>query len=141
MTGYGVDTPAYEAGPFLPVPPLRAGYDSELHKLYIVSQGQKKEKKATTETKKLSSAEKKEADLLEAFKTAGITAEEQVKVRVIVDESTAFYKALKADASLSEEDKKAKSKEYSNDVRNPKLNEAVGEAKSKAFRYAQKAQK
>jgi hypothetical protein len=100
-----------------------------------------KEKKATTETKKLSSAEKKEADLLEAFKTAGITAEEQVKVRVIVDESTAFYKALKADASLSEEDKKAKSKEYSNNVRNPKLNEVIGEAKSKAFRDAQKAQK
>lgn len=100
-----------------------------------------KEKKATTESKKLSSAEKKEADLLEAFKTAGITAEEQVKVRVIVDESTAFYKALKADASLSEEDKKAKSKEYSNNVRNPKLNEVIGEAKSKAFRDAQKSQK
>ena len=100
-----------------------------------------KEKKATTETKKLSSAEKKEADLLEAFKTAGITAEEQVKVRVIVDESTAFYKALKADKSLSEEDLKAKSKEYSNDVRNPKLKEVIGEAKSKALREAQKAQK
>ena len=84
-----------------------------------------KEKKATTETKKLSSAEKKEADLLEAFKTAGITAEEQVKVRVIVDESTAFYKALKADKSLSEEDLKAKSKEYSNDVRNPKLKDCL----------------
>ena len=100
-----------------------------------------KEKKATTETKKLSSAEKKEAVLLEAFKTAGITAEEQVKVRVIVDESTAFYKALKADKSLSEEDLKAKSKEYSNDVRNPKLKEVIGEAKSKALREAQKAQK
>jgi hypothetical protein len=59
----------------------------------------------------------------------------------LLDESTAFYKALKADASLSEEDKKAKSKEYSNDVRNPKLNEVIGEAKSKAFREAQKAQK
>jgi hypothetical protein len=47
-----------------------------------------------------------EADLLEAFKTAGITAEEQVKVRVILNESTAFYKALKADASLVRKIKK-----------------------------------
>ena len=99
-----------------------------------------KEKKATTETKKVSSSEKREADLVEAFKTAGITAEEQVKVRVIIDESTAFYKALKADASLSEEDMKAKSKEYST-TRNAKLKEILGESKSKAFKDAQKAQK
>jgi hypothetical protein len=65
-----------------------------------------KKKKPTAETKNVSSSEMNEADLLEAFKTAGITAEEQVKVRVILNESTAFYKALKADASLVRKIKK-----------------------------------
>ncbi len=42
LTGYGVDIPAYEAGPFLAVPLLRAGYDSEQHKVPVLSQGSKK---------------------------------------------------------------------------------------------------
>ena len=44
LTGYGVKTPAYEAGPFLPVPPLRAGYDSEQHKYTYFPKAQKKKK-------------------------------------------------------------------------------------------------
>jgi hypothetical protein len=97
------------------------------------------EKTLTKEDKEAAKA-KKEADLLEAFKTAGLTADEQQKVRAINTESSAFYKTLKADTSLSEEDLKAKSKEYSK-ARDAKLKELLGEPKLKALKEVQKAQK
>ena len=84
--------------------------------------------------------DKKEADLVAAFKAAGVTAEEEQKVRAILAESTAFYKTLKADASLDEEAIKARSKEYSA-VRNNNLKAALGEDKYKAFKQVQKEQK
>ena len=61
-------------------------------------------------------------------------------VLLLLEESSAFGKALKADASLSEEDKKAKNKEYYN-VSNGKLKEILGAEKYKAFKDVQKAQK
>lgn len=97
------------------------------------------EKTASKEDKAAAKA-KKENDLLEAFKTAGVTEAEQLKVRAIMDENSAFGKTLKADASLSEEDKKAKNKEYYN-VSNGKLKEILGADKYKAFKDIQKAQK
>lgn len=97
------------------------------------------EKTASKEDKAAAKA-KKENDLLEAFKTAGVTEAEQLKVRAIMDENSAFGKTLKADASLSEEDKKAKNKEYYN-VSNGKLKEILGANKYKAFKDIQKAQK
>jgi hypothetical protein len=39
LTGYGVDTPAYEAGTFLPATQCRAGCDSEQHKVRELSKG------------------------------------------------------------------------------------------------------
>lgn len=84
--------------------------------------------------------DKKEADLVAAFKAAGVTAEEEQKVRAILAESTAFYKTLKADASLDEEASKARSKEYST-VRNNNLKAALGEDKYKSFKQIQKEQK
>jgi hypothetical protein len=69
-----------------------------------------------------------------------VTEEEQLKVRAIMEESSAFGKTLKADTSLSDEDKKAKNKEYYN-VSNGKLKELLGADKYKAFKDVQKAQK
>ena len=97
------------------------------------------EKTASKEDKAAAKA-KKESDLLEAFKTAGITDEEQQKVRAIMDESSAFGKALKADATLSEEEKTAKSKEYGK-AKDARLKELLGAEKYKAFKDVQKAQK
>ncbi len=97
------------------------------------------EKTASKEDKAAAKA-KKESDLLEAFKTAGVTDEEQQKVRAIMDESSAFGKTLKADASLSEEEKTAKSKEYGK-AKDGRLKELLGAEKYKAFKDVQKAQK
>jgi hypothetical protein len=94
------------------------------------------EKTASKESAKA----KKEADLLEAFTTAGVAEADQQKVRVIMDENAAFGRTLKADTSLSDEDRKAKNKEYYN-VSNGKLKEIIGAEKYKAFKDAQKAQK
>ena len=97
------------------------------------------EKTASKEDKAAAKA-KKESDLLEAFKTAGITDEEQQKVRAIMEESSAFGKALKSDASLSEEEKTAKSKEYGK-AKDARLKELLGAEKYKTFKDVQKAQK
>ncbi|CAN1510123.1 hypothetical protein MCEGE10_00769 [Flavobacteriaceae bacterium] len=98
------------------------------------------QEKTMSKEDKATAKAKKESDLLEAFKTTSVTDEEQQKVRAIMEESSAFGKALKADASLSEEDKKAKNKEYYN-VSNGKLKEILGAEKYKAFKDVQKAQK
>jgi hypothetical protein len=86
------------------------------------------------------SKEQKEAQLAEAFKTAGLTADEQTKARQVLDEANAKSKEVKSDAKLSDEEKKAKSKEVS-DTKNAKLKEALGEAKFKALQQALKAQR
>ena len=98
------------------------------------------QEKTMSKEDKATAKAKKESDLLDAFKTAGVTDEEQQKVRVIMEENSAFGKALKADASLSDEDRKAKNKEYYN-VSNGKLKEILGAEKYKAFKDVQKAQK
>lgn len=97
------------------------------------------EKMASKEDKAAAKA-KRESDLAEAFKTAGVTDDEQQKVRAIMDESSAFGKALKADASLSDEEKTAKSKEYGK-AKDARLKELLGAEKYKAFKDVQKAQK
>ncbi len=98
------------------------------------------QEKTMSKEDKAAAKAKKESDLLEAFKTAGVTDEEQQKVRSIMDESSAFGKALKADASLSDEEKTAKSKEYGK-AKDARLKELLGAEKYKAFKDVQKAQK
>jgi len=98
------------------------------------------QEKTLSKEDKAAEKAKKESDLLEAFKTAGLTDQEQQKVRVIIEEKSVFGKALKADNSLSEEDRKAKNKEYNN-VSNDKLKELLGAEKYKAFKNIQKEQK
>ena len=75
-----------------------------------------------------------------AFKTAGLTEDEQQKYRAIMEESSALGKALKADATLTDEQKSEKSKEYSK-AKEGKIKELLGVEKYKALKEVQKAQK
>jgi hypothetical protein len=97
------------------------------------------EKTMTKEEKEAAKA-KKEADLQDAFKTAGLTADEQQKTKTILEETATLNKTIKADATLSDDQKTEKAKE-NNKVRDTKLKELLGEAKYKALKDAQKAQK
>ncbi len=98
------------------------------------------QEKTMSKEEKAAAKAKKEADLQEAFKTAGLTADEQQKFKAIVDESAALNKTVKADTSLTDEEKMAKSKENTK-TRDTKLKELLGEAKYKALKDVQKAQK
>lgn len=98
------------------------------------------QEKIMSKEDKAAAKAKKEADLLEAFKTASVTEDEQQKVRTIMEESSAFGKALKADGSLSEEEKTAKSKEYGK-AKDARLKELLGLEKYKTFKDVQKSQK
>ncbi len=98
------------------------------------------QEKMVSKEDKAAAKAKRESDLVEAFKTAGVTEDEQQKVRAIMDESSAFGKALKADASLSDEEKTAKSKEYGK-AKDARLKELLGAEKYKAFKDVQKAQR
>jgi hypothetical protein len=97
------------------------------------------EKTLSKEEKAVAKA-KKEADLMVAFKTAGLTEDEQQKYRAIMEESSALGKALKADATLTDEQKSEKSKEYSK-AKEGKIKELLGVEKYKALKEVQKAQK
>lgn len=83
---------------------------------------------------------KKEAELAEAFKKAELTEEQQKNARAVLDAYNEKSKALKADAAMSADDRKAKIDELSKE-KNEKLKEVMGEAKNKLFKQAQKSQK
>lgn len=83
---------------------------------------------------------KKEADQLETFKTAGLSTSEQELVKTSYANRSANTKVLKADASLREDDVKAKAKEFST-AEDTMLKEKLGAAKYNAFKDAQKAQR
>ena len=86
------------------------------------------------------SKEQKEANLVESFKRAELSEEQQKKAREIMAESSAKNKEVKADTKLTEEEKKVKFKANADD-KNAKLKELMGEAKYKAYTQAQKALK
>ena len=78
-----------------------------------------------------------EMQLLAAFEKAQLTYEEQQKVKTIFKESSASFKILKADSTLSDSTRKIKYTEHDN-IKNAQLKEALGEAKYKALKKAQK---
>jgi hypothetical protein len=78
-----------------------------------------------------------EMQLLAAFEKAQLTLEEQQKVKTIFKESSASFKILKADTKLSDSTRKVKYTEHDN-IKNAQLKEALGEAKYKALKKAQK---
>jgi hypothetical protein len=98
------------------------------------------QEKTLSKEEKAAAKAKKEADLMEAFKTAGLTEDEQQIYRTIMEESSAFGKALKADTTLSEEEKAVKSKEYGK-AKAARLKEILGTEKYKALKEVQNAQK
>lgn len=95
--------------------------------------------KLTKEQKEAAKA-KKEAELAEAFKSAGLTADEEKKAREVLDAIGEKSKAIKIDATLSEDARKAKLDEL-NKEKNDKLKEVMGETKFKAYQQAKKKQK
>ena len=98
------------------------------------------QEKTLSKEEKAAAKAKKESDLMEAFKTAGLTEDEQQIYRTIMEESSAFGKALKADTTLSEEEKAVKSKEYGK-AKAARLKEILGTEKYKALKEVQNAQK
>jgi hypothetical protein len=95
------------------------------------------QEKVMTKEEKQAAREKKEADLIAAFNEAGLTIEEQQFYRKCAAERSENLKQLKADNSLTAEERKAKEKEIiiaSND----KLKNEIGDIKFKALKSAQK---
>ena len=78
-----------------------------------------------------------ETQLLGAFEKAQLTPEEQQKVKTIFKESSASFKILKADSTFSDSTRKIKYTEHDN-IKNAQLKGALGEAKYKALKKAQK---
>lgn len=105
-----------------------------------ISKEEKAAEKVKKETEKANKEAKKEADFQEAIKTAGFSAREEEKVRAILQEVAVYKKSLKEDGSLTEDEAKAKSKEFSKDS-DAKIKTAVGEIKYKIFKEVQKQQK
>lgn len=98
------------------------------------------QEKTQSKEEKAEAKAKKDADLQEAFRIAGFTEAEGELVKTSYAARSANTKKLKADSSLSEEDVKAKSKEFSTSE-DDMLKEKVGMLKYKAFKAAQKAQR
>ena len=68
------------------------------------------QEKVMTKEEKQAAREKKEADLIAAFNEAGLTIEEQQFYRKCAAERSENLKQLKADNSLTAEERKAKEK-------------------------------
>jgi len=98
------------------------------------------QEKTMSKEEKEAAKVKKEADLKAAFKTAEFTSYDEELVRTSYANRSANTKKLKTDTSLSEDDVKAKSKEFSS-AEDAVLKEKIGAPKYKAFKDAQKAQR
>lgn len=96
--------------------------------------------KAVSKEDKEAAKAKKEADLLEVFKIAEITPEEQLKMREFIVESGEYGKQLRADPDFTDEEKILKAKVYSK-IKNARMKELLGDAKYKIYREAVNAQK
>lgn len=98
------------------------------------------QEKTMTKEEKQAAREKKEAELIAAFNEAGLTIEEQQFYRKCAAERAENLKQLKADTSLSDEERKAKEKEIVI-ASNEKLKNEIGDIKFKSLKNAQKLQK
>lgn len=95
--------------------------------------------KAQEEAKKAGMA-KKEANLLEVFKTVQITPEEQVKMREYIKESGTYGKELRADPDFTEEEKVMKAKLYAK-IKNARIRELLGDERYQLYKDVVNAQK
>jgi Spy/CpxP family protein refolding chaperone len=111
----------------------------------IVTNAQTTEAKSTetkvpTKEEKQKMKEKQEADLAAAFKEIGLTDEQVQQVKAVMDATNQKNKELRMDATLSDDDKKAKMK-VNNDEKNEKIKSIMGEEKYKQFNAIKKRQK
>jgi hypothetical protein len=93
-----------------------------------------------TKEEKQKMKEKQEADLAAAFKEIGLTDEQIQQVKAVMDATNQKNKELRMDATLSDDDKKAKMK-VNNDEKNEKIKSIMGEEKYKQFNAIKKRQK
>lgn len=93
-----------------------------------------------TKAEKDAAKAKKQAQLQEAFDKAGLSAPEQMKCRDVFESINLQTKPIKVDASLTDDEKKARLDELYK-VRNENLKAVMGEERYKLFKAAQKAQK
>jgi Spy/CpxP family protein refolding chaperone len=96
--------------------------------------------KQPTKEEKQKMKEKQEADLAAAFKEIGLTDEQVSQIKAAMDEAGQKNKAIRTDANLSDEDKKAKIQEV-NDAKNARIKEIMGEEKYRQFNAIRKKQK
>ena len=97
-------------------------------------------KKELTKEQQETLAARKEADLIELFKRADLNDEQQAKSRAVMADFSLQATAIKADNTLTNEDKTAKIKVLS-EAKENKLKEIMGEFQYKAFVTARTAQK
>ena len=97
------------------------------------------QEKMISKEDKAAAKAKKQADLQEAFNKAGLTSDEQQKTKTILEETGALNKTVKADSSLSADQKMEKAKENTK-ARDAKLKDLLGD-KYKILKDIQKAQK
>jgi Spy/CpxP family protein refolding chaperone len=98
------------------------------------------EAKAPTKEERQKMKEKQEADLAAAFKEIGLTDEQVQQVKAVMDATNQKNKELRMDATLSDDDKKAKMK-VNNDEKNEKIKSIIGDEKYKQFNAIKKKQK
>ncbi len=93
-----------------------------------------------TKEEKQKMKEKQEADLAAAFKEIGLTDEQVQQVKSVMDATNQKNKELRMDATLSDDDKKAKMK-VNNEEKNEKIKSIMGDDKYKQFNAIKKKQK
>lgn len=102
-------------------------------------QAQEKAKPELSKEKKAELKKLKESHLTTSFTEVGLTEEQTLKARAVIEEAMKQSNALKTDTNSSDEEKKVK-KEAINDEKNNKLKEILGD-KYKPWQEIRKKQK
>jgi Spy/CpxP family protein refolding chaperone len=98
------------------------------------------ETKAPTKEERQKMKEKQEADMAAAFKEIGLTDEQVNQVKAAMDEASEKNKTIKADNTLTDDQKKEKMKEVT-DAKNAKIKAVMGEEKYRQYNAIRKKQK
>ena len=104
------------------------------------SNAQAIETKITTKEEKQKMKEKQEADLAAAFKEIGLSEEQVQQVKAVMEAINKKNKELRMDATLSDEDRKAKI-QLNNEEKNAKIKSIMGDEKYKQFNEIKRKQK
>lgn len=106
----------------------------------LVTNAQSTEKAPQTKEEKAKIKAQKEADLTSALKQLGITEDQENQVRDVLKNADQQSKDLKADATLSDEEKASKKEGIMSD-KNQKLKVILGEEKFKTYNSIRKKQR